>query len=68
LPTIGDSSKRLYGSQFGRVLEPFPDFTAFFSRWGLVDVSKVCVKTGGKKCVKKAGQALVDRVDKDIGK
>lgn len=46
----------------------FPDFTAFFSRWGLVDVSKVCVKTGGKKCVKKAGQAMVDRVDKDIGK
>ncbi len=27
----------------------FPDFTAFFSRWGFFDVSKVCVKTGGKK-------------------
>jgi hypothetical protein len=27
----------------------FPDFTAFFSRWGFFDVSKVCVKTGSKK-------------------
>jgi hypothetical protein len=46
----------------------FPDFTAFLSKWGFFDVSKVCVKNGVKKCVKSAGWGMVDRVDKDIGK
>ena len=46
----------------------FPDFTAFLSKWGFFNVSKVCFKNGVKKCVERAGWAMVDRVDKDIGK